>query len=707
MKNCEKYGSLGDLQDGFRKGRSTTRTLLHNELVNDYNKRLRIDNYVGMTDISGCFDRILPPIISLLNRKNGCPKQAVKMHADTLRNAKDFYSNLTTPVYGNGQGAGDSPSQWSQESALLFQLYQETMTGTKMCNRYGDEQVNIPLAAFADDTNLLGNTCNPEDRKNELTQNAKAAFSTWNRYLHAAGHFMELPKCSCYLHFWNFQDDGYAFTEDPTSHLQEIKVKDNEGELQTIPQLKSNHSQKLLGVMKNPMGDQQDEIARLKQKSDNIAKRINTNKMTRAEAKLAYEAFYIPAVRYSLNITSINQMDMESIQSKAVLAFLVAQGFNRHMPREVVFAPTLYQGLGLRHMYDMQGTDSTRLLIQELNQEGSMTQKMLLSSLDTIQLEAGIGKPILENCKALAYIEWGWIPQIRDFLWHINGQIIGATETPKIYRENDQYLMDSPIIEKLPRRDQIYIHRCRLHLQVETLSDITTSDGQHINEVWRHANTDKPSVSNVRWPRQNSPQKAVWKVWSKFLDSFCTTKNKLRIQLGNWHTNNPSRTHQAYFVQDQKDLWIQQDNTWNRHEMISQKRSYWLFNPSTSTTTAHRPENGTPIDITTQTDIYIKTLPTSPLRQNSNNTVENTTWYQQHNRDFHNITGKVDLLADPEDYPALFEQKAYIDIASDGGHEPTSGISTFGWVVAVNKSPIAKGRGAAEAHPLLAESFRA
>jgi hypothetical protein len=73
MKNCEKYGSLGDLQDGFRKGRSTTRTLLHNKLVNDYNKRLRIDNYVGMTDISGCFDRILPPIISLLNRKNGCP----------------------------------------------------------------------------------------------------------------------------------------------------------------------------------------------------------------------------------------------------------------------------------------------------------------------------------------------------------------------------------------------------------------------------------------------------------------------------------------------------------------------------------------------------------------------------------------------------------------------------------------------------------
>jgi hypothetical protein len=67
MYNCEQFSTLGDYQDGFRKGQSTTRTLLQNELFNDYNKRLRINNFVGMTDISGCFDRILPPIISLLN----------------------------------------------------------------------------------------------------------------------------------------------------------------------------------------------------------------------------------------------------------------------------------------------------------------------------------------------------------------------------------------------------------------------------------------------------------------------------------------------------------------------------------------------------------------------------------------------------------------------------------------------------------------
>jgi hypothetical protein len=65
---------------------------------------------------------------------------------------------------------------------------------------------------------------------------------------------------------------------------------------------------------------------------------------------------------------------MEKIQAKATAAFLSAQGFNRHTPKEVVFAPTRYQGIGMRHLYDLQETDGTRLPLQELNSEGSTTQ---------------------------------------------------------------------------------------------------------------------------------------------------------------------------------------------------------------------------------------------------------------------------------------------------------------------------------------------
>jgi hypothetical protein len=123
--------------------------------------------------------------------------------------------------------------------------------------------------------------------------------------------------------------------------------------------------------MKNPMGNQQDEIERLRKKSNIMASKINTGALSATQTKMAYESFYVPALRYSLAITSINQMDFESIQSNASLAILAALGFNRHMPREVVYCTSKYQGLGLQHLYDMQGIDSTRLILQELNHTGA------------------------------------------------------------------------------------------------------------------------------------------------------------------------------------------------------------------------------------------------------------------------------------------------------------------------------------------------
>jgi hypothetical protein len=608
MKNCEQHGVLGDYQDGFRKGRSTTRTLLLNELMNDYNKRLRIDNFVGMTDISGCFDRILPSLVALLNKKNGCPEAAVKMHSTTLQQAKyylktqqgisdSYYSNSSTPVYGNGQGAGDSPSQWSQESAMLFQLYKERTPGATISSRNGQTMLELHMAAFADDTNLLGNNNGDKEKSTaNLLQDVKWAFANWDQLLHATGHFMELSKCACYLSIWKFQDDGYAYTMLPEEHEQSICVSDSNGNSQHITQLPTNTSQKLLGVMKNPMGDQQDEIIRLKLKSDNYARRINSNAISRSDARLAYETFYLPAIRYSLNITSINQIDMETIQSKATAAFLSAQGYNRNMPREVVFAPMLYQGIGMRHLYDLQGSDCTRLLMQDLNHENSTTQTLIRAVLDTIQMEAGIGQPILEDCRTLDYIEWGWIPQIRDYLQHIEATIRNATAQPSMFRENDAYLMDSPYLNKITRRERIYIHRCRIHLQVATLSDISTSAGHHIHQAWFGPTTDKPSRSLLSWPIQASPNRGAWLTWGKFLRSFLTPQNSLKKPLGKWLQLNDDREYVGY-ISNSGQLWMEQHGSWNAHQQISRTRKVLKFATTPHFTTSQRPPTATPVDI--------------------------------------------------------------------------------------------------------------
>jgi hypothetical protein len=141
-------------------------------------------------------------------KQYGCMRtlKLAKYHLKTQHGISDeFYPNSTTPVYGTGQGAGDSPSQLSQESALLFQLYKEMTDGASLCDRYGNNKIEIPLTAFTDDTNLLGNNNEMTKTRENLAHKAKHTFATWNGLLHATGHFMELPKCSCYLQMWIFR----------------------------------------------------------------------------------------------------------------------------------------------------------------------------------------------------------------------------------------------------------------------------------------------------------------------------------------------------------------------------------------------------------------------------------------------------------------------------------------------------------------------
>jgi hypothetical protein len=169
------------------------------------------------------------------------------------------------------------------------------------------------------------------------------------------------------------------------------------------------------------------------------------------------------------------------------------------MPREVVFCSTKFQGLGLQHLYDIQGADSIRLLLQELNHEGT-TRTMLLYLLEVIQLESGIGAPILEENRPLLYIEWGWILAIRDLLLHINAKITNAMKTPTRYRVNDSYIMDSSLLPSMTRKEQILINRCRIFLQVECVSDISNSEGNMILAEWMDPHKQKSSQSLKKWP---------------------------------------------------------------------------------------------------------------------------------------------------------------------------------------------------------------
>jgi hypothetical protein len=119
------------------------------------------------------------------------------------------------------------------------------------------------------------------------------------------------------------------------------------------------------------------------------------------------------------------------------------------------------------------------------------------------------------------------------------------------------------------------------------------------------------------------------------------------------------------------------------------------------------PSWATPINILAETDEHwITSLPVEQKEE------ETTTCHPHHLKEKiaqlqDNHKAVISLLLGDQDIDRLFGNHAKVEVATDGGFNPTSGISSYGWIMAVNKTLVAKGRGPVAAHPELAESFRA
>jgi ribonuclease HI len=141
--------------------------------------------------------------------------------------------------------------------------------------------------------------------------------------------------------------------------------------------------------------------------------------------------------------------------------------------------------------------------------------------------------------------------------------------------------------------------------------------------------------------------------------------------------------------------------------LIQQHCQYWIFNSTPHSQSTQLPDDLVPIDIIKEIPGGIGTKMALPMTQSKTIQENRTEWFQQTKGNLNQLVGEIALLHDPEEMQQLFTETTHVEIASDGGHDPTSGKSSFGWVISANKQLLAKGWGPAQSHPLLAESFQA
>ena len=170
---------------------------------------------------------------------------------------------------------------------------------------------------------------------------------------------------------------------------------------------------------------------------------------------------------------------------KTEATLLNAYSIQRNCARVVLYAPLSYGGLGIQHLYHVQGIQKLKFFNMHIRRNDN-TGKLLQISMKWTQLEIGTKQSFFQESyyDMNKYITKTWLTHIWEYLHscQITMQIMDDI-TRGNKRINDFYLMDVVKNLKIPDRQKIIFNQVRMQLQIETASDIVTlGKGSEIRE---------------------------------------------------------------------------------------------------------------------------------------------------------------------------------------------------------------------------------
>ena len=135
---------MGTNQFGGRKGYNSLQAAIMNELIIDYHRITYMHLGIMQHDVKACFDRTIPSITTLCNRKFQIPIQICKFVNHTKANmkyhpvthygvSKKYYKHTPQhPIYGSGQGSGNAGQEWNFISVILMKLMEKNSDGCEI-----------------------------------------------------------------------------------------------------------------------------------------------------------------------------------------------------------------------------------------------------------------------------------------------------------------------------------------------------------------------------------------------------------------------------------------------------------------------------------------------------------------------------------------------------------------------------------------------
>jgi hypothetical protein len=334
---------------------------------------------------------------------------------------------------------------------------------------------------------------------------------------------------------------------------------------------------------------------------------------------------------------AVDEEELHSVQSKILAAVLQKYGISSKTPIPLRHGPLDMGGLDLPDLRTEMGIAQLKLLRNAVFAKTEVG-KLILLSLKYSQIEAGISQPLMEHPEIpMSYISPTWLLSLRQYMYQHNLALTFSDQLHINYQgQYDRCIMQQAMLKRYSKQQQWDINLVRLHLQVMTLSDISTANGKQITQQAYNGTRKSQHRIRLNWPRQSKPTTHQIKIWRQYISTNFIRYGRQWIQGLGKIIPNTSRTK----------CQLQQSKE--------------------SATPQCKPHQHATIKA------YLRTLPK---------------WHQRLLADSHQMTDDAII------WRAFRSKSRTIDIASDGGL--SKGIGTFGWkmVTSHNNKVLFQGSG--------------
>jgi hypothetical protein len=538
MQHMVKHNLIPPETYGSIPGRNATEAMKLLQLFYENHRLLKRDMAIVFNDADGCYDRIRPNMVDITMRRLGLPKPIANAHTDAqiqmrhhIKTANGISHNhiqwapqpekemqeITTNegnkhvgnIGGLGQGGGGGPVGWLSIILVMIEAYKQLATHASLHDPMGRLTFSLYILSYVDDNSLLM-SLEKEMTINSITNLVKRNLDTWKTLLQLTGGDLSLEKCTFSLMKWDHQKQKLHTKQTLPGELiiDDIKLK----------RIEIDEADRQLGIRVALDGKFQDEYEHRLERAYQLGKRVLHSNLTPIGAQMAYSIYYKPMIEYPLSLTTFSDQECDNIHSKFVHRCLPKMGFNRHMPRIVIFGPKKYGGM---NYFDLKLQQLHKHLTTTKGhmRRGDQVGNAIKANINALQLISGSADNILrqdpskytyiDNRTSLEYI---W-KKSYEYQFRIHYNI----EIPEANFNNDLAIMDVARKQNnLTMQQLTSINTCRLFYKVIYLGDMATYDGLFIKKeyITRGLGQPRRKELQISFP---CPEHWQWKIWITFI----------------------------------------------------------------------------------------------------------------------------------------------------------------------------------------------